>query len=256
MTVTTAPTVEERLDRMAEQLQEITNEIHHQRETRERWRELLDDLTPLAENAMSSTISKLDVDSLDVDDLFSLARTLGRNASVLEAWISPLRSMSALVEELAPLATPAVASLNARLQQLDERGYFAFARRSVDVLDNVVTSFSEEDVQLLGDNIVLILQTVKQMTQPEIMGMLRRTVLTMQQEESRVTTPSLRDLARQLRDPLVRRGLARALLALRSMGAEAGSEAPPEGAVTPGATPGSETSTGGEAGGAQEKAGR
>ena len=208
------------------------------------------------ENAMSSAISKLDVDSLDVDDLFSLAHTLGRNASVLEAWISPLRSMSALVDELAPLATPAVASLNDRLQQLDDRGYFAFARRSIDVLDNVVTSFSEEDVRLLGDNIVLILQTVKQMTQPEVMGMLRRTVLTIQQEESRTTSPSIRDLVRQLRDPLVRRGLGRALMALRSMGAETGFGATPGGTAAPGASPSYEASTGGEVTGAQKKAGR
>jgi len=256
MTVTTAPTVEEHLDRMAEQLQEVTTEMRRQRENRERWKELLDDLSPLAERAMSTTISKLDVDSLDVDDLFSLAHSLGRNASVLEAWISPLRAMSALVDELAPLATPAVASLNARLQQLDDRGYFAFARRSVDVLDKVVTSFSEEDVKLLGDNIVLILQTVKQMTQPEVMGMLRRTVLTIQQEDSRATTPSIRDLVRQLRDPLVRRGLARALVALRSMGAETGPETKPGGVAAPGGSPSDEVSTGGETTGAQEKAGR
>ncbi len=226
MTATATPTVDERLDRMAEQLEEVTSEIRRQRESRERWQELLGELTPLAERAMSSTISKLDVDSMDVDDLFSLAHTLGQNASVLEAWISPLRAMSALVEELAPMSTPAVASLNARLQQLDERGYFAFARRSVDVLDNVVTSFSEDDVKQLGDNIVLILQTVKQMTQPEVMGMLHRTAVTMQQEDARLATPSIRELLRQLRDPSVRRGLARALLALRSMGAERSASTP------------------------------
>ncbi len=250
MTATVVPTVEERLDRMAEQLQEVTNEIRRQRESRERWRELLSELTPLAESAMSSTISKLDVDSMDVDDLFSLAHTLGQNASVLEAWIGPLRSMSALVEELAPLSTPAVASLSARLQQLDERGYFAFARRSVDVLDNVVTSFSEEDVKQLGENIVLILQTVKQMTQPEVMGMLHRTALTMQQEDSRSTAPSMRELLRQLRDPSVRRGLARALLALRSMGAEKGATTS-AGAAGSDASSDSEVAIGGRATDAQ-----
>ncbi len=224
MTVTIPPTVEERLERLSDQLAEVSDELRRQRESRQRWQELFDDLAPLAEQAMSSTINHLDIDSHDVDDLFNLAHSLARNASVLEAWIGPLRSMSALADELAPLATPAVASLNARLQQLDERGYFAFARRSVDVLDNVVTSFTEEDVRLLGDNIVLILQTIKQMTQPEVMGMLRRTALTMQQEEPQSKAPSIRGLVRQFRDPLVRRGLARALVALRSVGAESDPE--------------------------------
>lgn len=232
MTVTTSPTMEERLERMADQLAEVTDELRRQRESRERWQELLNDLTPLAEQAMSTTISHVDLDSSDVENLFSLAHSVARNASVLEAWIGPLRSMSALADELAPLATPAVASLNERLQQLDERGYFAFARRSVDVLDNVVTSFSEEDVRLLGENIVLILQTIRQMTQPEVMGMLSRTALTMQQEEPGSEAPSLRGLVRQFRDPLVRRGLARTLVALRSVGAESSRRRNPDAGAT------------------------
>ncbi len=227
------PSVEERLDRLADELAQVTNELRRQRESRERWAELLDDLAPLAEQAMSVTISHLDIDSSDVENLIKLAHSLARNASVLGAWIGPLRSMSALADELAPLATPAVASLNSRLQQLDERGYFAFARRSVDVLDNVVTSFSEEDVRLLGENIVLILQTVKQMTQPEVMGMLRRTALTMQQADPQSGAPSMRGLLGQLRDPLVRRGLSRTLVALRSVGAQPDPRPAPDPVSTP-----------------------
>ena len=220
MTADTSTTLEERLDSMAAQLAEVSGELRRQREGRERWQELLDDLAPLAEHTMSSIIGGLDVDSHDVSDLLKLVHTVMHNAAVLEAWVGPLRSMSALADELAPLATPAVASLNARLQQLDDRGYFTFARRSAEALDNVVTSFSDEDVRLLGDNIVLILQTVKQMTQPEVMGMLNRTALTMQNADGSGSPPSMRALLRQLRDPQVRRGLARALAALRSIGAE------------------------------------
>ncbi len=223
MTTTSVTSLEERLDQMSEQLAEVTTELRRQRASRERWQELLDDLAPLAEHAMSTTIDRLDVDSHDVEDLLKLVHALAHNAAVLEAWIGPLRSMSALADELAPLAAPAVSSLNERLQQLDDRGYFTFARRSVEVLDNVVTSFTEDDVRLLGDNIVLILQTVKQMTQPEVMGMLHRTALTMQSVDESGPPPSMRGLLHQFRDPQVRRGLARALVALRSLGGEAAS---------------------------------
>ena len=221
-TINELDSLDERIERMAEQLREITSELRHQRESRERWHELVEDMTPLAEQAMSSAIGHLEVDSCDFVDLMNLAHALVRNAAVFESWIGPLRTMSALADELGPLGTPAVASLNARLQQLDERGYFAFARRTVGILDNVVTSFSEEDVKLLGDNIVLILQTVKQMTQPEVMSMLRRTAVTMQEERAGDSSkaPSTLALLRQMRDPSIRRGLARGLAALRSMGAE------------------------------------
>ena len=33
----------------------------------------------------------------------------------------------------------------------------------------MVTSFGEDDVAALGDNVVLILNTLKEMTQPEVM---------------------------------------------------------------------------------------
>ena len=38
------------------------------------------------------------------------------------------------------------------------------------IADRVVTEFTEEDVKALGDNVVTILNAVKEMTQPEVMG--------------------------------------------------------------------------------------
>ncbi len=222
MAAPTAPaSLEERLDLLAGQLDEIRAELRDQREDRDRWRELADDFAPVAVEAMDLTIRHLDADRFDFAEVGSLARAVLRNAAVLESWIEPLRAMAALADELGPLAPPAVASLNARLQQLDERGYFSFAREATAIVDKVVTSFSEEDVRLLGENIVLILQTVKQMTQPEVMGLLGRTAVTIQEGESQdvAKAPSAISLIKQMHDPLARQGLARVLATLRAVGA-------------------------------------
>jgi uncharacterized protein YjgD (DUF1641 family) len=105
-----------------------------------------------------------------------------------------------------------------RLAEFERRGYFTFAKEGFGVLDRVVTTYDEEDIRALGDNIVVILDTVKQMTQPEVMTMLSRTVDSM--EEADVEPASLFKLARQMRDPEIKRGLARLLGMLRTMGAE------------------------------------
>ena len=229
MTVATTrhqPTTDERLDQLAAQLQEVSDELRRQREGRERWAELAGDVAPLAGDAMSAAIRYLDADASEFADVASLAHALARNASVLEAWLGPLRSMAALADEVGPLATPAVASLTSRMQQLDERGYFDFGREAAGVLDNVVTSFSEEDVRLLGQNIVLILQTVRQMTQPEVMNLLGRTATGISESETAPPAgppPSTLALIRQMRDPLVRRGLVRVLATLRTIGAQSAS---------------------------------
>ena len=109
-----------------------------------------------------------------------------------------------------------------RLASLDERGYFDIGRSGLGVIDRVVTSFTEEDVEALGDNIVLILQTVREMTQPEVMQMLQRTFTTVQNEELVEPTepPGTLALLREMRQPEVRRGLSKALHMLRSLGEE------------------------------------
>jgi uncharacterized protein YjgD (DUF1641 family) len=223
MTVaTTQPSVDERLGQLAGQLAEITGELRRQREDRERWQELADDLAPVAGQAMAMATSHLDASEYDVAALARLGQAVVRDAALFEALLGPLRSAAALAAEAGPLAAPAAESLTARLQQLDERGYFGFARQSAAILDTIVTSFTEEDVKLLGDNIVLILRTVRQMTQPEVMGMLNRTALTMAEAEAQppARAPSTLALLRQMRDPQVRRGLARALATLRALGAQ------------------------------------
>jgi len=179
MTVTsTQVPVDERLDRLAGQLQEVTEELRRQRQERERWQELADDLAPVAGQAMAMATSQLEAGEYDLAAVARLVQALIRDAALFEALLGPLRSAAALAGEIGPLAAPAADNLTARMQLLDERGYLAFARQGAGIVDTVVTSFTEEDVKQLGDNVVLILQTVKQMTQPEIMGMLHRTAVT------------------------------------------------------------------------------
>jgi uncharacterized protein YjgD (DUF1641 family) len=132
-----------------------------------------------------------------------------------------------LVAELNGLARPAMDFAVTKLGELDDKGYFAFAEQAVGVLDTVVTSFSPEDVTALGDNVVTILSTVREMTQPEVMTLVKRTAETAQDaDEEFVTPPSTFALIKQMRDPEVRRGLARVMAMLQTVGADAAATAP------------------------------
>jgi uncharacterized protein YjgD (DUF1641 family) len=137
-----------------------------------------------------------------------------------EAELEPLRDLAA---EVGVLSGPIMASMTERVADMDERGYLRFVRSSAGVLDRVVTAFDEDDVEALGDNIVLILETLKGLTQPEIMHLLQRTASAAQEQAHELPTgppPSTLALLKQLRDPEVRRGLARMLELLRSVGTD------------------------------------
>ena len=222
MTALTEAPAEERLARIEALLAEVREELQSRAVARERWSEFADDLAPLAGEAVSLLTRHLDADARDFPAAASLAHSLVRDADTLAAGIDALPTLIGFTEEVGPLGTAAMQSVNRRLQQLDDRGYFAFIRQTAAIVDNVVTSFSEEDVKLLGENIVLILTTVKEMTQPEIMTLLGRAARSLQDGDSVTApeTPSYLALLRQLRDPMVRRGLARVLATLRAVGAE------------------------------------
>jgi uncharacterized protein YjgD (DUF1641 family) len=106
------------------------------------------------------------------------------------------------------------------LQTAEHKGYFGFARGGMQIADNVVTSFSEDDVRKLGDNVVLILNVVKDMTQPEIMSLIRNIVSGVEDEVAKPVNTSLPALLGQMRDPNVRRGLALTMRVLRVVGAQ------------------------------------
>jgi uncharacterized protein YjgD (DUF1641 family) len=136
-----------------------------------------------------------------------------------DAELEPLRDLAA---EVGVLSGPAMQSVTAHVAAWDERGYLGFARSGARVVDRIVTSFDEDDVEALGDNVVLMLETLRDLTQPEILQLLRQTAGSVGHldEPADGPPPSTFGLLKELRDPEVRRGLARMLELLRTIGTD------------------------------------
>jgi uncharacterized protein YjgD (DUF1641 family) len=103
------------------------------------------------------------------------------------------------------------------LDHLEREGYFAFARGGWYVVEQIVAEFDEEDIRALGDNIVTILKTVRNMTQPEIMALANNAVNAMRYDEPGDSQTSLLGLVRELGNPKVRKGFARLLNLVKVM---------------------------------------
>jgi uncharacterized protein YjgD (DUF1641 family) len=213
----------QRLDRLSAQVEYLAEQARIQAATREQWAELAQTLAPVTRGAMDMATRELDDLSQDVtlDDVARFSRTMARSLPRIEAMLLQLESLSELAEQATALSGPAMAKLTEVLQTADDKGYFAFARQGARIADNVVTEFSEEDVKALGDNVVTILNAVKEMTQPEVMALVQRTAITMQDvEDHPMQPPSVMALLKQMRDPQTRRGLGRVLAMLHSVGEE------------------------------------
>ncbi len=208
----------QKLDKLATQVEFLTEEAHRQKRRQEEWDDLKKDLMPIGNDLFRLSIEQMEEvqHHVQLEDLLRLFKRLLRNTRNLELMLDQLESISELWQDVGPLSHDAFLTLMMQLSEMERKGYFVFLQGGLDMVDRVVTSFSEEDVQQLSDNVVLILQTVKEMTQPDIMNMLSNTASIVQDEEPVDT--SLLSIMRQMNDPAVRKGLAKALHVLKSMG--------------------------------------
>ena len=212
--------LERKVDLLSEHVAFLVEEAEQQAQRRRQWEELSRDVMPLARTGLERLSTELDAVSLDPEAVLDLARRLAANVDNLERLLVGLESGLELVDDAKSLASEAMEMATTRLEELDRKGYFTFMEAGLGVVDRVVTNFSEDDVNQLGDNVVLILETVKELTQPEIMAVLYRMIeaidrqrLVMEAEPQ--DPPSLWQLAQKMRQPEVRLGLNRALTTLQ-----------------------------------------
>jgi uncharacterized protein YjgD (DUF1641 family) len=189
----------------------------------EEMEELKNDLIPVANHMIKLSIDELaEIGSeFQLEDLLYLLKRLLRDTHLLVDLISRVESMADLFDEVVPIGNQAFNQTIETLDRLERQGYFAFGRAGWRIMERIVSEFSEEDVNALGDNIVLILNTIKEMTQPEIMNFVRNTLLIAEQEVEKPVDTSYRGLLRQMQDPAVRRGLALTMRVLHVVGAQA-----------------------------------
>jgi uncharacterized protein YjgD (DUF1641 family) len=207
----------QKIDKLATQVEFLTEEALRQKRRQQEWDDLKNDLLPIGNDIFRLSVEQLEElqHHVQLEDLTRLFKRLLRNTRNLEQMLDQLESLMELWQDLSPLSKDAFLKSMNSLAEMERKGYFIFLQGGLDMLDRVVTSFTEEDVRQLGENIVLILQTVKEMTQPEIMAMLRRTAMVVKEEEAVDT--SFMSIIRQLNDPAVRKGLAKTLQVLKSV---------------------------------------
>lgn len=208
--------LEAKIDVLTEQVQFLAASARDAELRRAQWDDLRTEMTPIIGEAFQVVSHELDDvrDFVQPTDLWRIAKRVARNTELIERMFDQLEGLSDLTSEVAPLGKDMFVIAMTKLDEMERKGYFSLATAGMDVLDRVVSSFTEEDVNQLGDNIVLILNTVKEMTQPEVMQLLQRTAHGIRDAE--VEEIGLMKLAWRMRNPAVRRGMSRMLKVLES----------------------------------------
>jgi uncharacterized protein YjgD (DUF1641 family) len=207
-----------KLDRLTAQVELLTEEALRQRRRQQEWDELLADLVPISKEAFNLVSEQLmEVEECArLENVLNLVKRLLRNTCALGHMLEQMESLMDFWQDFSPLTRDVVGTLMNRLDEMERKGYFVFMQAMLDSFDRVVTSFSAEDLTRLRDSIGPLVETAKEATQPEVMQVLHRAVIAMQDKQP--TEVSLLGLLRQMNDPQVRSGLARMVHVLKAVG--------------------------------------
>jgi uncharacterized protein YjgD (DUF1641 family) len=130
-------------------------------------------------------------------------------------------SITDFLHDATPLTREYIIDFMKKMDEFDRKGYFEFIKESVKIFDNIVTSFTVDDVKKLGDNIVTIMNTVKNLTQPDMLQAINNATDIYKKIDIEVSKDiSLYKLLKEINTPEMKRGLAFSIQFLKSLAKE------------------------------------
>jgi uncharacterized protein YjgD (DUF1641 family) len=170
-TVTIDTNLEDQIQILNGKLDIILEELNLQRNRREQVEDLVKDVSLVGKDLFETTVNSLDKAGIEINgyDLEKLILKIARNIKTFNMLLDSLESGNDLIKDLSPVIRQIGLDLINLLHNLEEKGYFIFFRELFDILDKVITHFTIDDLKALADNIVTILETIKNLTQPDML---------------------------------------------------------------------------------------
>ena len=204
------PNIQAQIDAINLKLDLILEEVRAQKEMRESILDLADDVSIIGKDIFKNTVIQLDKAGveLDTEAIAGIGLKLIRNVGNINDFLDTLESVNDFLKDVSPIIHQVGLDAIEKLNYLEQRGYIDFFRELSKALDNIVTHFSVEDVKSLSDNVVIILETVKNLTQPDMLKAVNNALAIYKNlDMENIEEYSLLKAMMQFRKPEMRRGI-------------------------------------------------
>jgi uncharacterized protein YjgD (DUF1641 family) len=216
----TEQNIQLQIDEINKKLDLILEEIFIQRQNREATNDLIDDMSIIGKDVFKNSVIELDKAGVELkgESLAGMGIRLIRNIDNINDFLDTLESINDFLKDASPIARQVGLDAIQKLHELEQKGYIDFFRELTRVLDNIVTGFKKEDVKALADNIVTILNTVKSMTQPDMLEALNNGVKVYKSIDTKnIPEYTIWKALREMRSPEMRRGLGFMITFLKNL---------------------------------------
>ena len=215
--------IQQQIDDINRKLDIILEEVFSQKQSRETISDLADDLSLVGKDVFKNTVIELDKAGveLDSDALKGTGIRLIRNIDNINEFLDTLESINDFLKDASPIARQVGLDAIQKMNELDKKGYIEFFKELSKVLENVVSHFSVEDVRDLSNNIVTILETVKEMTQPDMLSAMDNAVNVFKNLDTKdIPEYSLWRAMKEMRSPEMKKGLGFMITFLKNLAKE------------------------------------
>lgn len=157
----------ERLDRLETAIVPVTDSARSIRDLR-------DDLAPRVSEAVQALITELaDVEAdFQLEDLLHLIKKGMRNVNNLSFTLDQLKNLIDFALTAEPLLKCTVPQVIFYLDDLEQKGIFRMLNKGLEVMKKISASFSDDDMDQIGDGVVRLMGTLKKLTAPEALDFL------------------------------------------------------------------------------------
>lgn len=204
------PDISGQLAEIQASLEGITAELAQVKRQRQEMEDLKEDLTRVAKDLFAGAIEEFEdiAPFVKTGDFLHLVKLILRNTNNITEVIGKLESALDFFEDFKPIGKELFADTLDTLDKLDRAKYFEFAGEAIHISDNIVEHFTREDIKLLADNIVPILETIKSITQPQMMGAVKNAITVFDKMDlDNIEEVSVWKAMRELNTPEMKRGL-------------------------------------------------
>lgn len=214
--------IQAQIDTLNQKMDIILEEVYAQKEARESLQDLMDDLSLVSKDVFKNTVIELDRAGCEFNPeaVYGLGLRLLRNLGNINLMIETLESVNDFLKDAVPVFRQMGLDAIQKMNELEKRGYIDFFRELSKVLDNIITNFSPQDVRNFANNIVTILETVKSLTQPDMLQAVNNAVIVYKNlDTTNLPEYSLLKALRELRTPEMKRGLGFIITFLKNLAA-------------------------------------
>jgi len=215
--------IQTQINELNQKVDLILEYVNQQRLKSDAVEDLISDMSIIGKDVYDSTVEELDNRGIEIDpdELRDLGVGLLRNIKSFNNVLGLFESANDFVKDAGPIANEMIIDMTKRFHVFEEKGYFEFFAEFGNIMDNIVSHFGKDDVKMLADNIVVILETVKSITHPNMLKSVDNAVKVYgSMETENIPEYSVWRMMREMNKPEMKRALGFMVTFLKNLSAK------------------------------------